>query len=764
MATVPRATLPSVASAAAPDFRQQNTVDANLLNIGARQVQQLGDSMVSAGGVAEAIRKQALDQANAVRVDDALNQATEQALRLQHDPKEGYTSQKGYAALSRESGLPLADEYTGKLDQTISSIAGTLGNEEQKRLFSMRANNIRTQFFGSALQYESKENTDYTVSVREGTVKNAANALVLNYNDPQNVAQQEARIRGAILGAEDPDTKTFIPGSAQLAGKSATWAQEKAAEAVSGAHLGAIRSALESGNVNAAMAYRKQYGSKMTAADMIQIDGTLQRNYDTMQGSAVGTSVVKSALTQPNDLDRLSNIVVPGDLGKLTGVIQNVESRGRATDAAGNILQGPMTRQGTAKGDMQVMDATARDPGYGIKPADMSGSKEQQIAELRRVGQQKLAVLVKMYDGDIAKASAAYNWGEGNVDKAVKAAQANAGKGEQVAPDAWLASAPAETRNYVASVMKQMGDPAGGVPARPTLEQLQSAARERLGPNASPVAVKAALDTVSTTFEANTKAIAQRKDELVAQGYQALQQNGGRWSELSPGLRAKIQREAPDKADEMMNFGVRIAKGDDVTDDRLYLRLASNPKVLGSLTDAQFMNLRPGLSQSDFQHFSKQRADILSGKTPDTAGDLNTDAVGRFTANRLQGMGIDPTPKDGSGDAQRVGAIRRFIDSSLLDAQRTSGKKFTDAEVQKHIDGLFAQNNTFRTSFLGIPTGSTSQSLLSMKPGDVPSDARKKIEAAFKAQGNDKPSDADILGAYWAAKTTAARGGAQGSF
>jgi len=742
--TVPRLTAPSVAPAGIPDARQQNPNDADLLSIGARQAQQLGNSLTVAGGQVEALRRDALDRANAIRVDDAINLATEHALRLQHDPKEGYTTQKGFAALNRESGIPLADEYTGKLDEQINGIAGTLGNDEQRRLFQMRANNIRTSFYGGALQYENKENSDYTVSVRDATVKNASNALVLNFSDPQNVQDQVTRIRGAIMGGKDPDTGAFVPGSAQMQGKSGAWAQEEASKAVSSAHLNAIRSAMESGNVNAAMAYRKRYGDQMTAADMIQIDGTLQRDYDVRQGSAVASNIVTATkpLTDPTSFDRLANI------------IQTNESRGQVFGPDGKLLQGPVTRSGErAQGDMQVMPSTAADPGYGIKPADMSGTPTQQAAELRRVGREKLAVLVKMYDGDIAKASAAYNWGEGNVNKAMKQAEEAAGKGEQVPPDAWLAYAPAETRKYVASTLKQMSSPEGGVPPRPTLEQLHTAARNQLGPTASPLAVKTAIDAITQQYEDQTKALNQRKDETVSLAMQQLTQNGGRFSELPSSTRSALARFAPEKIDEVMSYGQKMAKGDDTTDDRLYLRLTTNPQAMAQMTDAQFYQLRNGLSKADFDQFAKQRADILSGKSSNTPGDLNTGAVSRVTNARLQSMGIDPTPKEGSADAQRVGAIRRYVDAAVLDAQRQAGKKFDDAQVQAHIDALFAKNVQFRTTFLGFNTGTSGQQMLSMTVKDVPRPQADAIRKAFKARGNDNPTDAEVLGAYWAGKT-----------
>lgn len=755
MATVPRTTGPQVAPTAAPNVRLQNTNTAELTTIGARQMQglgqaigQAGSAVQYAGAVQDQRRNEEIERANALRVDDALNQAQERAIRLVNDQKDGYTTQTGYAALSRESGMPLAEEYTQRLDKDLSEISGTLGNDRQKQMFTMRSNNLRTQFLGDALRYENGQRKTYELSVRDATVKNAADTLVISSTNPETVAQQETRIRSAIEGGRDPDSNVWIPGSAQMQGQSAAWAKEKADEAVSGAHTAAVQSFMERGDMNGAMAYRKRYGSRMTAADMIKIDGNLQKNYDTMLGASIGNQIATGAMRQPSDMDRLASIVGPVDMGKLNGVVMGIESRGRDFGPDGKILTSPKGAQGR----MQVMPGTQADPGFGVRPA-----ADNSPEEIARVGRDYLAAMVKRYDGDVAKAAAAYNWGPGAVDKAVKSAQENAGKGEAVPRDAWLASAPAETRNYVASVMQQMGNPKAGVPERPTLEQMQQMARERLGPNASPLAVKSAVDTITQQFTAHEKAITQRKDELVAKGYAELTQNGGRFSDLSPSLRAALMRDAPDKVDELQNFGVRYAKGDDVTDDRLYLRLASNPQAMAGMTDAQFYALRGGLSQSDFQYFTKLRADALSGKTGETSGDLNTSAVGRFTSSRLQGMGIDPTPKDGSSDAQRVGAIRRFVDSSLLDAQRTAGKKFSDAEVQQHVDGLFAQNQQFRTSFLGISTGTDSRQLLGMKYGDIPRDERKLIERAFASQGNNKPSEADVLGAYFAGKTQARR-------
>ena len=93
-----------------------------------------------------------------------------------------------------------------------------------------------------------------------------------------------------------------------------------------------------------------------------------------------------------------------------------------------------------ARGLMQVMPATARDPGFGIRPS--SGTKADDI----RVGREYLAKMQSRYGGDMAKVWAAYNAGPGRVDEAMQKHGAN-----------WLQNMPAETRAYVRKNLNALG-------------------------------------------------------------------------------------------------------------------------------------------------------------------------------------------------------------------------------------------------------------------------------------------------------------------
>lgn len=73
-----------------------------------------------------------------------------------------------------------------------------------------------------------------------------------------------------------------------------------------------------------------------------------------------------------------------------------------------------------AAGIMQIMPATARDPGFGVTPLqnwDGVDPRTAPVEEQIRFGTEYLEAMKKRYGGDVNKALAAYNAGAGNVDK-----------------------------------------------------------------------------------------------------------------------------------------------------------------------------------------------------------------------------------------------------------------------------------------------------------------------------------------------------------
>ncbi|EPK0249928.1 transglycosylase SLT domain-containing protein [Serratia marcescens] len=94
-----------------------------------------------------------------------------------------------------------------------------------------------------------------------------------------------------------------------------------------------------------------------------------------------------------------------------------------------------------AKGPFQFMPGTAKD--FGLVGDDVFDPEKSAHAAARYMSQ-----LLKMFDGDLGKALAAYNWGQGNVER----------KG--------LGAVPQETREYVPKVLSNLPQPGAGMAAQ----------------------------------------------------------------------------------------------------------------------------------------------------------------------------------------------------------------------------------------------------------------------------------------------------------
>lgn len=688
-------------------------------DVAGQQAQQMGRAMMAGG---QQIGQVALDmqqQANQLRVDDALNKAKEAALRLTYDKDVGFTNLRGINALERPDGKPLADEYADTLKRSIDDIAGTLGNDAQRQAFSLRSNDILTSMRGSAIQHEAQEFKTYSLSVSEGIQSTALREIGLNWQNTDAVNSAVERIRA----------ETYR--QAQLLGKSAEWQEAQARKMTSNAHKVALLSALEQNDPAYADAYLKKYSGQMDADDILTVRGHVTKAMDAKVGFTAASEV----------LGKMQPRIQVGEAERAFNIALGTESNHRQFGPDGK----PLTSPKGAIGIAQVMPDTAPEAAKlaGL-PWDENRYKNDP-AYNKALGMAYFQRQLQENGGDLAKAYAAYNGGPGRLadaikqaEKSVKAAQAD----PNLKPKTWLDFMPQETRDYVAKNMRAF-EAGQGQPNRPTFQEIddQLRADPRLAGN--PARYKVAREEAERQFNEQTKAIKQREEEAVATAMRGIIENGGRFSDLPVSVRAAVP---PKEVDNLISFAQKIAKGDDSTSLWLYAKLAGNPDQLARMNDNEFYALRRELSEADFKHFANERAKRTGGGTGSNGpGDLNTQAIKQSLDERLRMLKIDPSPKvDGGNDAARIGGIRRFVDQYFMAAQREAGKKFTDAEVSQHLDALFAKNATFRGWF-----STSSGPMLTMKVGDIDGATRDNIKAAFKRQGIDEPTDAQILNAYW---------------
>lgn len=200
----------------------------------------------------------AMNQANQVRVNDALNKAVQARLNLTYNPEGGYVHLRGDAALNRPDGKPLDDEYTEKYQQQIAEIGKGLGNDAQRMIFQQKAGELTTQFRGSLNQHVAKEYGQYQLSVQEGTIKTNVMQMAANWGDPTMVAQSTEAIKAAV--AEQ----------GRIAGFSAQQIEANMVTALSSGNMSVIVGATDAGKTDYAREFLAQNEKNLTPEARLQ--------------------------------------------------------------------------------------------------------------------------------------------------------------------------------------------------------------------------------------------------------------------------------------------------------------------------------------------------------------------------------------------------------------------------------------------------------------------------------------------------------------
>lgn len=178
---------------------------------------------------------------------------------------------------------------------------------------------------------------------------------------------------------------------------------------------------------------------------------TETQEYRDLQGNVISKGLLGQVPASPQMPN--SGLLAPSSAAAPTGgllgadVLPGLEQAVMQVESGGN--PSAVSPKG-AMGTMQTMPGTLTDPGYGVAPA-----RDRSPAEMERVGKDYLQAMLKQY-GDPRLALAAYNWGPGNVDRAMQTHGGNV--------DAVLASAPAETRVYVPNVLQRAGGQVAAAP------------------------------------------------------------------------------------------------------------------------------------------------------------------------------------------------------------------------------------------------------------------------------------------------------------
>lgn len=178
---------------------------------------------------------------------------------------------------------------------------------------------------------------------------------------------------------------------------------------------------------------------KVKEATRVKLRMTLARERAFIEADPAGWLQQNGTSTRPGKNGQVQGGTAGGQapFDALFAAVVGQESGGVHATGDGKLL----TSSAGAQGVTQVMPKTGTDPGYGVKPL-----QNQSREEYLRFGRDYLQAMIKEFDGDQAKALAAYNAGPGRVIDAVRSKGAD-----------WLSEMPQETKDYVAKIGGKVG-------------------------------------------------------------------------------------------------------------------------------------------------------------------------------------------------------------------------------------------------------------------------------------------------------------------
>lgn len=582
------------------------------------------------------------------RNQDIFDEATAKQADTQADTQLRAALYEGDGAFYNLKGAAAIDAKAKVVDQIGKIRSQTLANLKSpvaKRMFGevfdnrMRAEMVRIS------QHEQREVTSYGLQQSQARQISARDNALLNVDDPPRFAEFVTTGENEIMA------------EGRLSGWGDDMIALKKREYRSGIRADAVAQRAIDDPVGAA-AYMVTHASEFTAADTVKLQRGLHGPMMERQASADVDGLMNTStgamvpITPPEGAPGSG-----GNLAKMIAITAFSESRNRETDPkTGKRVTSPAG----AEGVMQVMPGTQRDPGFGVKPSN--GTPEDDA----RVGRDYLAAMMKRYRGEPAKAWAAYNWGPDNLDGAV------AKHGEN-----WLAHAPKETRDYVATNVAALGglrpDNAPYAPRKDDLAGLYAAIDSQPWDYERK---KLAREEVDRRVARDDRLKARDEADAKDAAYETVMKLGAGFTSINQLPIAIRNRLSPEVQKSLMSEAEQNAKPKDVaansdTSIKLHQLAALNPDAFAG-TDLR--PYRPYLTPGEYASLSVDQAKMQAKPQERVKYSKINGAINFYGKD----AGIKADDKDG----QAIFTLMRNTLETVTEGKRQP----TDAEVKVAFD------------------------------------------------------------------------------
>lgn len=654
-----------------------------------RDQQELGRAVEAYGTQTMQQETNELEYFNRLRVQDSINELTSVEARLAFDPKEGFNNRKGKQAFVNDAGVSLDEEYTSKYQQEISRVSSQLGNPAQRQAFEAAANQRLAGFRSNLTRHYATEAINYEDSVHDGTIKTLTEQMPRFANTPEALRN--------LIGT--PDNPGSLIGAAtakaRLRGLSDREAAADANNIAAKALQNTITASIELGDYDSAEKMYNTYGDVL-GSEGVRLIRPMKILKDTRQAQAALEEGRKDVTWRADT----------SDMGRLHRLLLQKESGLRQLKEDGTPLTSP---SGMHYGIGQIGEEAGKDAAKALGvnfDVERLKTDENYNATLSR---KYLELMMSRYKGDVSAALGAYNWGMGNVEKAMARANKEGGT--------WLDYAPAETKDYVDTITRGFGSGTDVQTARATSATYVQAALAKLPPEASPEARANVQELAMKQYEAEEKQRKETQEVAEEQAIDLMRNQGKSWAELPVAVRANIP---PSKQESVRKAGVNSV----TTNEGFvkYTELMSNPNKLRAMSRSEVYSLGADMSQSELSKL----LEVHGGKETD----IPTEAANSAVRRTLTEMGV----KLGQGASEENTAREARLTSYMYDAidqeQRRLGKKLGDVEIDNLTRNVL-RREVKASGFFG---GTKVMTVADVRYTNIPSTTRKSIEASLKTR------------------------------